>query len=69
MTPPFYMATTNGHTTWLLQSEHSTMTSTLQFGRVIETSNINIIGDIISTSLPHEVQRQARMEVIPPPIQ
>ena len=50
-------------------SEHSTMASTLQFNQVINASDINTVGDIIGTSLPHEVRRQVRMEVIPPPIQ
>ena len=50
-------------------SEHSTMASTLQFDQVIDASNINTVGDIIGTSLPHEVQCQARMEITPTPIQ
>ena len=50
-------------------SEYSTMASTLQFDQVIDASNINTVGDIIGTSLPHEVQHQVRIEVIPPPIQ
>ena len=45
------------------------MASTLQFDQVIDASNINTVGDIIGTSLPHEVRRQVRIEVIPPPIQ
>ena len=50
-------------------SEHSTMASTLQCDQGIDTSTINIVGDIISTSLLHEVRRQARMEGIPPLMQ
>ena len=68
----YYMALTF----WLLRtfrqtamSEHSMMASTLQFDQVINTSNINTVGDIIGTSLPHEVRRQARMEITPTPIQ
>ena len=45
------------------------MASTLQFDQVIDASNINTVGDIIGTSLPHEVRCQVRIEVIPPPIQ
>ena len=45
------------------------MASTLQFDQVIDASDINTVGDIIGTSLPHEVQRQVRMEIIPPHIQ
>ena len=45
------------------------MASTLQFDQVIDASDINTVGDIIGTSLPHEVQCQVRMEDIPPPIQ
>ena len=45
------------------------MASTLQFDQVIDASNINTVGDIDGTSLPHEVWRQVRIEVIPPPIQ
>ena len=50
-------------------SEHSTMASMLQFGQVIDTPNINTVGDIISISLPHEVRHQARMDITPSPIQ
>ena len=69
---PYYMALTF----WSLPtfgqmatSEYSTMASTLQFDQVIDASNINTVGDIIGTSLPHEVRHQVRIEVIPPPIQ
>ena len=62
-------------TYWLLStfrqtamSEYSMMASTLQFSQVIDTSNINTIGDIIGTSLLHEVQHQARMEITLTPV-
>ena len=52
----------------MVTSEYSTIASTLQFGQVINTSNINTIGDIIGTSLPYEVSHQARMDITSPPI-
>ena len=45
------------------------MASTLQFDQVIDTSNINTVNDNIGTSLLHEVQHQARIEIILTPIQ